>query len=250
MGPEFEALLPLMSQLEQQYKLPTGILSRIAGAETGHIKDWNKRINATSPKGARGLMQFMPGTAGQYSVDPLNPESAIKGAARYLRDARDVIGSNDMGLLAAAYNAGITRVKNGKVPEIPETQQYVAKVMAGSYTPPTQGLLASLGSTPMLPQQPAWNPSVGAPEPAPADAGRRPMPEAPKGPANMTDEEFARYKDRYQQMQRMYASGDTSGARMGLGALGGVEGYQDVSDGARDGLKRLQGLLAMLTRGA
>lgn len=256
MGPEFEALLPLMSELEQRYKLPPGILQKIAGAETGHIKDWNTRVNATSPKGARGLMQFMPATAGQYSVDPLNPESAIKGAARYLADAKAILGTEDPRILAAAYNAGTNHpsLKQGQVPNIPETIKYVDKVAGGSdYTPPSQGLLAQMGSTPILSQQqqPAWNPEIGGPEAGTPAPGQRPMPEAPKTPANMTDEEFAKYKDRYQQMQQMYAAGDTTAARAGLGALGGVEGWKDVSDGARDGFKRVQGLLAMIMgRGA
>ena len=255
MGPEFEALLPLMSELEQRYKLPPGILQKIAGAETGHIKDWNTRVNATSPKGARGLMQFMPATAGQYSVDPLNPESAIKGAARYLADAKAILGTEDPRLLAAAYNAGTNHpsLKQGQVPNIPETIKYVDKVAGRSdYTPPSQGLLAQMGSTPILPQQqqPAWNPEIGGPEAGTPAPGQRPMPEAPKTAATMSDEEFNKYAQRQMMLSRMNSTGDRSGATAGLGALGGVEGYSDVSDGGRDGFRRLKGLLAMLTGGA
>src|SRR5689334_8129347 len=42
------------------------------------------RVNAISPKGARGPMQFMPETAARYAlINPHDPKSAIDAAARY-----------------------------------------------------------------------------------------------------------------------------------------------------------------------
>lgn len=146
----------LMAELEQQFGLPSGLLGGIANAETGHINDWGSRISATSPKGARGLMQFMPATAKQYGVDPLDPESAIRGAAKYLADARDVIKSNDPALLAAAYNAGPAHksLRHGQIPDFAETQAYVPRVLksmgVGGDFNPTQ-VAQNNGSTPFTP---------------------------------------------------------------------------------------------------
>lgn len=59
-----------------------------------------------SPKGARGLMQFMSATARRYGLrDPFNPAQAIDAAARYLRDLQSIFG-NRLDLILAAYNAG------------------------------------------------------------------------------------------------------------------------------------------------
>jgi soluble lytic murein transglycosylase-like protein len=64
------------------------------------------RVEATSPKGARGLMQFMPATAARYGLrNPYDPRDAIDAAARYLRDLlKKFRGRVDLAL--AAYNAG------------------------------------------------------------------------------------------------------------------------------------------------
>jgi len=84
---------------------------------------------AMSNKGAQGLMQLMPGTAGDLGVsDAFDAAQNIDGGARYLAQLlKDFNG--DVKLAAAAYNAGEAAVqKYGGVPPYDETQVYVARV--------------------------------------------------------------------------------------------------------------------------
>ena len=86
--------------------------------------------DAVSVKGARGLMQLMPGTAREVGVDdPADPGQNLRGGARYLaRMLRRYDGDVDLAL--AAYNAGPGSVDRagGRVPDFPETQHYVEAV--------------------------------------------------------------------------------------------------------------------------
>lgn len=85
---------------------------------------------ALSPKGARGLMQLMPGTAARFGVKrPGDPAQNIAGGTRYLKQ---LIGQFDgrIDLVLASYNAGEGAVlKFGmKVPPYRETRDYVKKI--------------------------------------------------------------------------------------------------------------------------
>jgi soluble lytic murein transglycosylase-like protein len=86
---------------------------------------------AVSHKGAVGLMQLMPVTAGQmYVEDAVDPAQNILGGTRYLRHLANQF-HGDMLLTLAAYNAGPEAVrKYGGVPPFEETRQYVRKVVA------------------------------------------------------------------------------------------------------------------------
>jgi hypothetical protein len=87
------------------------------------------RFNATavSPKGARGIAQFMLGTAGMRGlIDPFEPIASLVKSAEYLRELSVQFGN--LGLAAAAYNAGERRVSDwlagrGGMPR--ETRDYV-----------------------------------------------------------------------------------------------------------------------------
>ncbi len=84
----------------------------------------------TSPAGARGVMQLMPGTAAGLGVDPDDLEQNIDGGVRYLRQQLDTFGG-DVTKAVAAYNAGPGAVqRHNGVPPYRETQNYVRNVLA------------------------------------------------------------------------------------------------------------------------
>jgi hypothetical protein len=80
-----------------------------------------------SGKRALGIAQFMPGTAAERNLlDPLDPIQALPKSAEFLRELRGAFGN--LGLAAAAYNAGPRRVREwiaGSGPMPSETRAYV-----------------------------------------------------------------------------------------------------------------------------
>jgi len=97
---------------------------------------------AISPAGAQGIAQFMPGTAASYGLrDPFDAPAAIDAQAHLMSDLLREFGSVSLAL--AAYNAGPAPVAAcGCVPDIPETQAYVARILgfmggAGELPAPT-----------------------------------------------------------------------------------------------------------------
>jgi soluble lytic murein transglycosylase-like protein len=86
---------------------------------------------ATSRAGAAGLMQLMPATAAALGVtDRYDPAQNIRGGATYLRSLIDRFGA-DLPSVLAAYNAGPGAVESRHgPPPFPETQRYVARVLA------------------------------------------------------------------------------------------------------------------------
>src|SRR5882762_1715178 len=89
-------------------------------------------MKATSPKGAQGLMQMMPGTAARYGVrNPYDAEQSIMGGTRYLKDLLQMFNGR-IDLALAGYNAGENAViKHGyTVPPYEETRNYVRLITA------------------------------------------------------------------------------------------------------------------------
>jgi len=109
---------------------------------------------SVSRAGARGIAQFMPGTAAQYGLDdPFDPSQALPASARMLRDLQLQFGN--LGLAAAAYNAGPGRVndwlRKGKtLPK--ETRSYV-RIITGRPAESWRGSVqdAAFSLTPQLP---------------------------------------------------------------------------------------------------
>jgi soluble lytic murein transglycosylase-like protein len=94
---------------------------------------------AVSAAGAQGIAQFMPGTAVSYGLeDPFDAPAAIDAQAHLMSELLREFGSVPLAL--AAYNAGPAPVAACHcVPQIPETQAYVARIL---------GLLGGTGELP------------------------------------------------------------------------------------------------------
>ena len=100
------------------------LIKAVIRAESG----FNPR--AVSRKGARGLMQIMPGNFTHLSIsDPFDPVQSIMGGVQYLKQLLDRYDQK-LPLALAAYNAGPRAVdRYGGIPPYEETQSYVKKVM-------------------------------------------------------------------------------------------------------------------------
>ncbi|MFC1837161.1 transglycosylase SLT domain-containing protein [Thermodesulfobacteriota bacterium] len=113
-----------IKQAADQYSLDPELIRAIIKVESGF------NPSAVSEKGAMGLMQLMPETAEEMQVyEPFEAGENIMGGSRYLRKMLNLF-DGDLKLSLAAYNAGPNRVlKKRRIPKIPETEQYVKKVL-------------------------------------------------------------------------------------------------------------------------
>ena len=118
------ALNQVVNSASAAYHLDPDLVNSVIHAESG----FNSR--AVSPKGARGLMQLMPGTANQLGVnDAFDPQANVDGGSRYLRELLERYNF-DLVKALAAYNAGPQRVEQYRgVPPFRETRAYVARIV-------------------------------------------------------------------------------------------------------------------------
>ncbi|HLA09677.1 MAG TPA: transglycosylase SLT domain-containing protein [Pyrinomonadaceae bacterium] len=108
------------------------------------------RQYAVSPKGARGLMQLMPGTARRLGVrNSFDPAQNIRGGSQYLKELLTMFGGR-VDLALASYNAGEGAVmKYGRaVPPYRETRDYVKRITRRYGEPQTAGEKAGNTSAP------------------------------------------------------------------------------------------------------
>ncbi len=111
----------MMSSVACEYGIPVGLFDAMI------IQESQYQPYIFSPKSAYGLTQLMPGTAVTLGVNRYDIEGNLRGGAKYLRQQLDRFGHYHLAL--AAYNAGPGRVRNGLVPQISETRDYVANVL-------------------------------------------------------------------------------------------------------------------------
>jgi len=124
-----QSLCLMLESAADANKLPLAFLVRIIWRESRFDPD---AVGPKTRSGARaeGIAQFMPGTAAERDLaDPYDPVEALPKAAAYLAALRDEFGN--LGLAAAAYNAGPARVHGWidglrTMPE--ETRAYVRAV--------------------------------------------------------------------------------------------------------------------------
>ena len=180
--PSVDEICRTLAQAASDNELPEEFFTRLIWQESRFDPA------AVSPVGARGIAQFMPQTAAMRGLaDAFEPLQALRESASYLRELRTTFRGN-LGLAAAAYNAGPGQVDawlagRGSLPA--ETQAYVLIVtgypaqawaaqpppqFASSSTPPSNTqtgarcveiarlMIDRVRPRPDLTSSPAWGP--------------------------------------------------------------------------------------------
>lgn len=118
---------PMLGKLEAMYNLPAGLLRSVAITESGGNQF------AISGAGAKGLFQFMDGTArdmGLRGNDVFDPSKSAQAAAKYLSRLLQANGG-DLSKALASYNWGLGNVQKYGMALMPqETRQYIPKVLS------------------------------------------------------------------------------------------------------------------------
>jgi soluble lytic murein transglycosylase-like protein len=111
-----------IAQAAARHAVPSSLVEAVAWQES--------RFNqaAVSQKGAKGVMQLMPGTASALGVDPDDLRDNVDGGVAYL--AQQMRRFGDLSLALAAYNAGPEAVvRFGGIPPYAETRNYVRAIL-------------------------------------------------------------------------------------------------------------------------
>ena len=123
----------LIRQYGKQYGVDPFLIYCTMSQESGFTS------GATSPKGAMGLMQLMPGTAARYGVtNPYDVSQSIMGGTRYLKDLLKMFNGR-VDLALAGYNAGEGAVMKygNNIPPYEETRNYVKLILKRYSKKPT-----------------------------------------------------------------------------------------------------------------
>jgi Transglycosylase SLT domain len=199
--PTADDICRTIEQAAAENALPVEFFARVIWQES--------RFNAlaVSPKGAEGIAQFMPQTAGGRGLaDPFDPIQALRHSASYLHDLVTQFGN--LGLAAASYNAGPGRVSAwlaGKRTLPGETRNYVAIVT---------GWTADEWASPAPPQNAEASIPQGVPCTrlanlilAPKDEAQRVAAYIPRWGAQLTSNwSESRAWSTYRMLQKEYAS--------------------------------------------
>ncbi|MGZ7080337.1 MAG: lytic transglycosylase domain-containing protein [Thermoanaerobaculia bacterium] len=121
----------IIDRMGRRYRVDPVLIRAVIQVES------NFDPNCISRKGARGLMQLMPGTAKRYGVTVIHdPEQNIQGGVHYLADLLEMF-YDDLPRALAAYNAGENAVVRYKgIPPYEETSTYVTRALTVYYGRP------------------------------------------------------------------------------------------------------------------
>ena len=124
-----ESLCLMIESAARSHNLPLEFFARVIWQESRFQSDVVGPRTRSGDR-AQGIAQFMPRTAAERGLfDPFDPVQALPKSAEFLRELRDKFGN--LGLAAAAYNAGPQRVRDFLTSSRPlpnETRNYVAAI--------------------------------------------------------------------------------------------------------------------------
>jgi hypothetical protein len=124
-----DSICLMIESAARDHGLPIDFFARVIWRESRFKADAVGPVTRSGER-AQGIAQFMPGTAAERRLlDPLNPVQALPKSAEFLQQLRAQFGN--LGLAAAAYNAGPRRVRewlDGTGPMPQETRNYVLAI--------------------------------------------------------------------------------------------------------------------------
>jgi hypothetical protein len=124
-----EAMCLMIESAARAQALPLEFFARVIWQESRFQSDAVGPVTRSGQR-AQGIAQFMPGTANERRLlDPFDPVQALPKSAEFLNELRSQFGN--LGLAAAAYNAGPRRVQEwlaGAGPMPQETRNYVVAI--------------------------------------------------------------------------------------------------------------------------
>lgn len=132
-GDTREAMCLVIESAATSHGLPLEFFARVIWQESRFQADAVGPVTRSGQR-AQGIAQFMPGTASERRLlDPFDPVQALPKSAEFLSELRERFGN--LGLAAAAYNAGPRRVQewlDGVGPMPAETRNYVLAITGAS----------------------------------------------------------------------------------------------------------------------